>query len=80
MDLNQFKLEIVTLKETHSVSIHSKNPETIIDELTLALNEGFIKLNVSNSPELQNIVIIPREKIECLKVSQLKEIVNEKTY
>lgn len=71
-----FKLEIITLKDIHSVSLQSENPETLVDELAIALNEGVIKLNISKSPDLQSIVLIPREKIEYIKISQMKEIIN----
>lgn len=73
MDIKQFKLEIVTLKESHSVITQIEKLELIVEELAVALNEGIVKLDTSKSEDLKTIVLIPREKIEYIKLTQLKE-------
>ena len=69
--MKKYKIEIFTLRDSFSCEHETDNPKEILSGIYSGLTEGVIQIVISNS-NTEEIVVIPREKIEYVKVTPLR--------
>ena len=67
-----FKIEVFTIRNSFSCLHETEDRDEILSGFSNALSEGIIKLaNFNPNTGLEEITIIPREKIEYIKIIPL---------
>ena len=73
MEVKKYKIEIFTLRDSFSCEHETDNPKEILSGIYSGLTEGVIQIVTANSnTETEEIVVIPREKIEYVKITPLR--------
>ena len=71
--MKKYKIEIFTIRDSFSCEHETDNPKEILSGIYSGLTEGVIQIVTANSnTETEEIVVIPREKIEYVKVTPLR--------
>jgi hypothetical protein len=76
----KYKVEVFTVKESFSCLQEGEDTSNIIENLDIHLNNGAVKMILTKPrAKSEEIVIIPRERIEYVKVKALEVPKNNKS-
>ena len=69
----KYKIEVFTMRDSFSCEHDADNPKDILSGVYSGLTEGLIQIaTVNSNADTEDIVVIPREKIEYIKITSLR--------